>query len=91
MTDRPDFKIPIETLDDLPDDHPRVPSRKVLSKDIDRGVALVLALISCFFFIANCPKKVREGSGMIKSQSILTTESISPKAKESTEPAPKML
>ncbi|KAJ1442136.1 hypothetical protein SESBI_00947 [Sesbania bispinosa] len=28
---------------------------------------------------------------MIKSQSILTTESISPKAKESTKPAPKML
>lgn len=28
---------------------------------------------------------------MIKSQSILTTESIYPKAKESTEPAPKML
>jgi len=38
LTDRPDFKIPIETLDDLPDDHHRVPSKKVLSKDIDRGV-----------------------------------------------------
>lgn len=43
-------RFALETLDDLPDDHPRVPSSKVLSKDIDRGVALVLALISCFFF-----------------------------------------
>ena len=69
----------------------KVPSKKVLSKDIDRGVALILALISCFLLLTAQTKKVREGSGMIKSQSILTTESISPKAKESTEPAPKML
>ena len=61
---------PIETIDDLPDAHPRVQSSEVFSKDIDRGISPSSHLLP---FIANCPDKEgqrRQPSGMMKSQSI---------------------